>query len=198
MSEAEYLASEARSRVKRQWVNGEAFATAGGTPEHALVIANVVAALNAALKKKACKAFSSELRVHVPRTGLYTYPDATVICGPVARHVDGLSALNPSLIVEVLSEGTETDDRGEKLAHYESIATLTDYVLVSSEREGIEHFRRSGPTQWVVTRYLASAARAPIESLGISLSFADVYDGWAEVRATSAAPPKRPRRPRRS
>ncbi len=121
-----------------------------------------------------------------------------MICGPVARHVDGLSALHRSLIVAVLSECTETYDREETLAHYESIATLTDYVPVPSEREGIEHLRRSGPARWVVTRYLPSAARAPIESLGIALTFADVYDGWPEVRATNATPPKRPRRPRRS
>lgn len=194
MSEAEYLASEPRVRLKREWRNGEVVAMAGGTPEHALVVAKVGAALTTALRGQRCQVFSSELRVHTPRTGLYAYPDATIVRGPIERHTDGISVLNPSLLVEVLSDSTETYDRGEKLASYESIGTLTDYVLVATERQGIEHFRRTGASQWVVTRYLPSAQTVPIPSLAIALSFDDVYDGWAAVAATRV-PKGKPARP---
>jgi Uma2 family endonuclease len=208
MTETEYLASESRSEVKREWVNGEAFAMAGGTPVHALVVGNVTSALGAALRGKPCRTFSSELRVHIPRTGLYTYPDATVVCGPIELHSDGLSVTNPSLVCEVLSEGTESYDRGAKLAHYESVPTITDYLLCATDDRVIEHYQRRGPNQWLVTRYAvpASATAVPVPSLGIELSMATVYDGWEEVRAaitratrsTRAAPPAGPKPPLRA
>lgn len=184
MTEAEYLKSESRSEVKREWVNGEAFAMAGGTPLHALVVGNVASALGTALRRKPCRTFSSELRVHIPRTGLYTYPNATVVCGPIELHSDGLSVTNPTVVCEVLSESTETYDRGGKLAHYESVPTITDYLLCATEDQVIEHHQRRGPNQWLVTRYAAaSSAVVPIASLDIELSLASVYEGWQDVRA---------------
>ena len=153
VSYAEYLAAERVSEAKHQWVNGEVFDMAGGTPEHARLQAAVAGELRSALLGSRCAVFSSDLRVKPKTSDLATYPDVTVVCVKLETHPeDGDAVTNPVVICEVLSPTTEAFDRGDKFIHYRRIPTLTEYVLVSQSAQRIEVFRRDGE-RWVLTEY---------------------------------------------
>src|SRR3954471_18291200 len=82
---AEYLGLEASSNVKHEFLDGQIYAMAGGTPEHAALAAAGIGLLFPQLRKGRCRAHDADLRVRVPATGLTTYPDVTVVCGPRER-----------------------------------------------------------------------------------------------------------------
>jgi Uma2 family endonuclease len=150
VSVEEYLALEERADFKSEYFNGEIFATAGGTPEHSLIAANVVWELGVQLESGPCRVHTSDQRVNIPDTGLYTYPDITVVCDKAEFEGPGRRALlNPTLIVEMLSESTEAYDRGGEFAHYRRLASLREYVLVASDRRRIERYTRQG-SEWVL------------------------------------------------
>jgi Uma2 family endonuclease len=138
----DYVAAEAKSDVKHQLVDGEVFAMTGGTPVHTLLGLAVGAEIRSQLADRPCIPYGSDLRV---RAGdLVTYPDCTVVCGKLERDPeDPNTVLNPTLLVEVLSDGTEAFDRGRKAEQYRRIPSLREYVLVSQHAPHIELFRRS-------------------------------------------------------
>ena len=178
----EYLARERDARERHEYYHGEVFAMSGGTPDHSLIIANVNGELHNALKGRPCRVYESNLRVRVPRTTLYTYPDATVICGE--RQFDPLdtsreTVTNPTLIVEVLSPSTETWDRGGKFQNYQQIDSLREYVLVSSDKPLVETFRRQGAggATWVYTATSGPEVRVLLPALGVELPMAEIYSG---------------------
>jgi len=139
---AEYLGLEASSNVKHEFLGGQIYAMAGGTPEHAALAAAVSGLLFGQLRGGACRAYDSDLRVRTP-SGLATYPDVTVICGPSQRdEVDPQAVTNPALIVEVLSRSTEDYDSGDKFEHYKTLRSLRQYVLVSHRERAIEVWTR--------------------------------------------------------
>src|SRR5438105_5763209 len=125
----EYLRLEASAKQRHEYRNGQIIAMAGGSPEHSLIIANVIRELGNHLKGKPCRVYDSNLRVRIPRTPLYTYPDVSVICGETQvdpQDPGRTTATNPRLIVEVLSSSTEADDRGEKFRRYRSLESLDE------------------------------------------------------------------------
>src|SRR5262245_30524586 len=132
----EYLAFEEVSNVKHEFLDGQVWAMAGGTPDHAAICANITTALSNQLRDKPCRVYSSDLRVRVRATGLGTYPDVTVIFDRFESDPSdpkGNTAVNPRVIVEVLSPSTQQYDRGEKLDHYKQIPSLQEVVLVAHE-----------------------------------------------------------------
>lgn len=143
---SEYLRLERENpQTKHEFLDGLVWAMAGGTPEHSAVAANVIGLVAAALRGKPCQVYTSDLRVRVVATGLGTYPDVTVICGRLETDPEdskGQTAINPTVIVEVLSPSTEDYDRGEKLAHYKTIESLEEIVLVAHDEHRVEVWRR--------------------------------------------------------
>lgn len=138
----EYVALDAASRVRLEWVDGHAVAMAGGSKAHARLIARV-SALLAAVDGPTCAVYSSELRIRVPETGNAWYPDASVVCG--AARVDPEDAetvTNPVVLVEVLSASTEAEDRGPKWEDFQRLSSLRHYVLVSQWAPRVEHYAR--------------------------------------------------------
>jgi Uma2 family endonuclease len=122
-----FYAFEASSNVKHEYLDGQIYAMAGGTPEHAALAAAVVGQLYAQLREGRCRVYNSDLRVRVPATGLLTYPDATVMWGPRQRDAEDEYAItNPTLIVEVLSRSTEEYDRGDKFEHCKRSSSLRE------------------------------------------------------------------------
>lgn len=173
---ADYLALEAASDEKHEWWGGEIFAMAGGTTEHARLSASVGGELRDALTraKKPCSVFSSDLRVRVEEVDRTFYPDVSVVCGKRQVSLDDVHAItNPIVLVEVLSESTERNDRGEKFKHYRMLASLEEYVLVNTETQLIEVFRRS-PEGWVLTEAKPGEALL-LRSLGVTLSVDAIY-----------------------
>jgi Uma2 family endonuclease len=145
MSYAEYLAFEREAETKHEYVNGQVYAMAGGSTEHARLAMRLGAQLLQALAGRPCEVFGSDLRVRILATGRSTYPDVTVICGRIDRAPDDEhAATNPMLIAEVLSDGTEGYDRGDKWRDYRRIASLQVYVLVSQAEPQVEVYRRAG------------------------------------------------------
>jgi Uma2 family endonuclease len=172
---AEYAEREAASQGKHQFLDGEIFAMAGGTPEHAALAMSVGATLVAQLAGKPCRVYSSDLRIRIPRTGLGTYPDVSVVCGPIARDPEDKNSLtNPVVLVEVLSDGTEAYDRGEKFEHYRSLASLKEYVIISHKKPLIERYSRNEDGGWIMTD-ARSGQRIDLVSIGCSLDVAAIY-----------------------
>jgi Uma2 family endonuclease len=183
---AEYLAQERTSETKHELINGEIFAMAGGTPEHARLAMRVGAELLARLRGRPCEAFSSDLRIRVPATGLATYPDVSVVCGRLELDPeDANTAVNPIVLVEVLSDSTEAYDRGEKFAHYRHLRSLKEYVLVSQREPRIEVFRRNKDGKsW--TLHIADAGEsAELTSIECELPVDDVYANGLTPAAAS-------------
>lgn len=173
---AEYLAFEEAANSKNEFFNGEIYAMAGGTPLHARLAARVLRELGLQLRGGPCEPFTSDLRVRVATTGLATYPDVTVICGPIQPEPnDANTALNPTLLVEVLSNSTEEYDRGQKFEHYKQMATLREYVLVSQREKLIEVFRRVG-AEWQRFEGRSTSA-VTLDSIGCGLSVDAIYEG---------------------
>jgi len=177
-TEAEYLALEQASERKHEFVDGAIVAMAGARPAHNALASNISAALVTMTRGRGCLVLSSDQRVHVPATKLYTYPDVTVACG--ARAYDDQnppSLLNPTLLVEVTSDTTEDFDRGKKFLHYQSISELRDYIIVSHTHRRIDHFKREGDGQWRLTTHTRSNAPVDLPDYGGAITLADVYDG---------------------
>jgi Uma2 family endonuclease len=149
MSYREYVAREAVSDCRHEFLHDEVFAMAGGTPEHGALAAAVVGELRASLRGKACRVYSSDVRVRVLATGLATYPDASVVCQRLETDPEDADAIvNPVVLVEVLSDSTEACDRGVKVAHYRRIVSLREYVLVGEGEPLVEVYRRNERDHW--------------------------------------------------
>lgn len=175
MSYAEYLDRERSSAAKHEYLRGEVFAMAGGTLEHGRLAARVTHLIAAGLGQRPCEAFSSDARVRVEETDLSTYPDVSVICGRIERSpTDPEAAVNPVVLVEVLSDSSEAYDRGEKFAHFRRLASLQEYVLVSQREPRIEVFRRTLEGRWELGEAVAGG-RISLESIGVELAVDDVY-----------------------
>jgi len=169
----EYLALEATSNVRHEFLEGQIYGMAGSTPEHAALKAAVIGLLFTQIRGGRCRAHDADLRVRVLETGLATYPDVTVICGASERDPSDENAVtNPTLLVEVLSRSTEDYDR---------IAGLQQYVLVSHREREIEVWSRTPNNEF--TRVVARAGgRVGLESIGAELAVDDVYDAAAEPK----------------
>src|SRR5436190_17466052 len=132
LTEDEYLKQERAASCKSEFYAGRMFAMAGGRRAHNLIASNVITSLNTQLAERPCEVYPSDMRVKVSETGLYTYPDVVVVCGEEQfQDEQEDTLLNPTLLVEVLSESTEAYDRGDKAAHYRSLESLQQYVLIS-------------------------------------------------------------------
>lgn len=170
----EYVALDAASNVKLEYLAGQIYAMAGGTPDHAALQAAVTSLLFAQLTG-GCRVFSSNLRVRVLSTGLATYPDVTVVCGP--RELDPEdknTVVNPMLVVEVLSPSTEAYDSGEKLESYKRIASLKHCVLVHHAERRVDVWTRGEGGSFHLTTAREGDV-APLEGIGARLDVRALY-----------------------
>ena len=174
ISYPEYLDLEDQSDIRHEYINGEAVAMSGGTIEHARLAAKIVGQLDRALEGKPCAVYTSDVRLRMERTGRSTYADVVVICGkPVPASDDRQGVTNPKVVVEVLSDGTEKDDRGNKWLHYQSLDSLQEYVLVSQHEPQVEVYRREG-MHWNYWRY-GAGQRVQLQSIGVELDLDTLY-----------------------
>ena len=188
LSPAEYLALERAAEHRSEYFDGEVFAMAGASPRHVAIVSNVVGELHARLKGGPCRVFSSDLRLRVSATGLYTYPDVVVACGEL-RFDDELAdtLLNPTVLFEVLSPSTQSYDRGEKFAHYRTLGSLDHYILLGQDPPQVEHYARQDDGRWILWETTSLDETLDLPSIDVHLPVADLYAGLDLVAAAEGS-----------
>ncbi|MEA2238263.1 MAG: hypothetical protein QOC81_2987 [Thermoanaerobaculia bacterium] len=177
---AYYLALESSSNIKHEFLGGQIYAMAGGTPEHAALAAAAIGLLFAQLRGGNCRVYDADLRVRTP-SGLATYPDVTIICGPSERDENDPQAVtNPTLIIEVLSRTTEKYDSGDKFEHYKTLSSLKQYVLLSHRERSVEVWTRGDGAQWR-SAIVREGATAELLA-GARLDVRELYEAAAEPK----------------
>lgn len=172
----QYLAIERDREHKSEYFAGEMFAMAGASEAHNLVAFNVANVLGRQLSDRPCKAYLGDMRVRIEATGLTTYPDASVVCGPPRFFDDRRDTLlNPQVIVEVLSPSTGSCDRGKKFEHYRKLDSLQDYVLISQDRRQLECFTRQADGRWTLTEAGAPGTSLRLASIDCTLPVDEIY-----------------------
>ena len=175
LSYQDYLALERESDQRYEYLAGEAWAMAGGTPRHSGLKVNATIVVGSALGGGPCRVYDSDLKVRVAATGLATYPDLTVVCGGLERHPEDPNAItNPTLVFEVLSSTTERWDRGDKFLHFQRIPSLKQFVLVGQDEPRIEVYTRAQHGTWTYRVY-AAGERVPLTSVGMELEVDALY-----------------------
>ncbi len=173
----EYLERERNAEFRSEYDQGVIIPMAGASKEHNSITFDVSRHLGNQLDGSSCQGYAQDMQVRVPECDKYYYPDIVVVCGePRFEGITGLDVLmNPSVIIEVLSPSTEIKDRNEKFDCYETLASVTDYVLISQHEPRIEHFSRQnrGVWQFIVARRLNAVLELP--AIGCRLRLADVY-----------------------
>src|SRR5262249_384870 len=178
----DYFAVEEGSAIKHEYYEGEIFAMTGASLRHNRIARNLLTALSTRMGSSDCEAFGRDLRVRTA-SGLLTYPDVTVVCGGVElSNIDRLDTiLNPTVIIEVLSESTRDYDTGEKCRLYCEIPTLLEYITVDQARAFVELLSAptSGssrlPTAWTQKCYTGSAENITLKSLGIEVGMNEIH-----------------------
>jgi Uma2 family endonuclease len=170
----EYLELEHKLGTKHEYHQGQVFAMSGGSPAHSIIQVNLAASIAPRLEGSSCVAHSADLRILVQASGLYTYPDFSIICGPLGL-VGGMTATNPKVIFEVLSPSTRRYDCIGKFAHYRQIPSLEEYVLVEQDSYGIDRHRKLPDGQWELTRFEGADAELELASVNISVPLRQIY-----------------------
>jgi Uma2 family endonuclease len=191
LNPAEYLALERAAETKSEYLDGEMIAMTGASYRHSLITLNIGAELRQQLKGRDCTVHTTDLRVLVPATGLYTYPDVIVVCGEAALADEFLDTLtNPTALIEVLSPSTEGYDRGRKFEHYRSLDSLREYLLVSQEEPKVEQYvRQDDERRWLFSAQTGLAATVTLPSIRCQLALAEIYE---RVRFEEIASPGQP------
>jgi len=173
----EYLERERRAERKSEYFHGEMFAMSGASRPHVLIVTNLVRELSQRLKARPCEVYSNDLRLRISPTGLYTYPDAMVVCGePQFADDQKDTLLNPVLIVEVLSESTQNYDRGHKFQQYRTLPSLLEYLMVAQDAPRIEQYARQPDDRWLLSESSGKDASIQLASVGCTIPLAEIYD----------------------
>ena len=173
----DYLGALEDSGIKLEYFDGEIYAMAGGTLAHAELGARAIAQLTQALGG-ACRVLTSDAKVQVEATGLATFPDATIACGDLKNAANDRNALvNPAVLIEVTSKGTEDYDRGEKLSQYRQIPSLRAVLLISHRSQRVTVVER-GTAGWA-TREVRAGEQLSLENPKLTLSVDALYRGVA-------------------
>jgi Uma2 family endonuclease len=173
----EYLQFEKEAQEKYEFFRGEIFAMAGASPRHNQIFENLYLQLGFALKGKPCQPYGSDLRIHIPQNTLYNYPDISIICKDLMASSDESdSVIEPAIIIEILSESTQSYDRA-KFKHYRDIPTLKEYIIVDSESITVECFRLNKNNHWELEEYKSADQTLAILTLAINISLNQIYEG---------------------
>jgi len=174
----EYFALERVGEARYEYWDGEIVCMSGGTPEHAIISGNLYLSLGQQIAGRKCRAFTADMAIKTPIMPPYRYPDLSIVCGqPDYEFVEGIGTLtNPTLVIEVLSPGSESRDRNEKRTAYQALSSLQEYILVSQDAPHITHYLKQND-QW--SRNDCGDLQMTIElpSVGCRLSLVEVYEG---------------------
>jgi len=172
----EYLVLERQADFKSEYLAGEMFAMAGASQRHNLIAANIIRTLGTQLLERDCNIYPSDMRVKISKINKYTYPDVVVACGKEQFEDEQNDALlNPVVIIEILSESTEAYDRGKKFEHYQSLDSLTEYLLISQDPYRVEHYVRQDDRTWMYTEFHRIEDVVHLPTIDCTLALKDAY-----------------------
>ncbi|WP_218082909.1 Uma2 family endonuclease [Anthocerotibacter panamensis] len=172
MTVAEYLNGEQDSPVRHEYLKGQVFAMAGGSREHNQISLNLATRIRTHIRGGPCRAYVADMKLKVA-ADIFYYPDVLVTCDPEDRA--RFFNVNPCLIVEVVSPGTEAVDRREKLLAYQKLPSLREYVLVAQDAVTIEVYRRDEQGQWWLVR-LGEKDTLHLETVELTMTMSEVYE----------------------
>src|SRR5215213_9617067 len=177
LSPEEYLAIERQAEDKSEYVDGVMYAMAGRGERHNLIAGNLVTELNIQLREAPCRVYPSDLKIRVPSSKRFFYPDVSVVCDETQFADDERDVvLNPILIVEVLSESTAAFDRGKKFQSYQQIESLQEYLLVSQDEFVVEHYLRQADGHWLYTKVSGLDDAITLPNMKCQLLLKDIYN----------------------
>jgi Uma2 family endonuclease len=172
-----YLAYERDSSERHEYLAGEIYAMAGASANHNLIVANAISSFHAQLRQKPCRVYPSDMRLKVKQSGLYTYPDISIVCGePQFEDADSDTLLNPTVIIEVLSPTTEAYDRGKKFQHYRTLVSLQEYVLIAQDSYQVEHYSRQADDTWLLSDVNSLTSTLTLPSIQCTVLITDLYE----------------------
>jgi Uma2 family endonuclease len=186
----EYLEIEYKAEYKSEYFAGEMLAMVSGSDQHCLITVQASCLLVTQLRSRPCRAYGSDMRILVSETGLYTYPDVSAVCGP--SQLEGThnhTLLNPNLIIEVLSPSTEAYDRGRKFEHYRTIPSLTQYVLIASDRVHADIFTRGNEGVWMLVSASEPGDVLHLTSVDCTMRLIDLYEKTDLIEQAAPSPP---------
>jgi len=171
----QYLEIERQAEFRHEYREGERVERAVSNEAHVLLVGNIAASLNRQLRSRRPEVYMCDMRVRV-NAYLYAYPDVAAACEPRFLDAECDTLLNPTVIIEVLSESTDAYDRGKKFGHYRTLESLQEYVLVSQDRAQVECYRHQPAGQWLLTAADRLEDTVALESIDCKLRLADIYE----------------------
>lgn len=173
----DYLAAEREADIRHEYVDGQVFNMVGATESHNIIVANITTLLVTQTKERPCRVYANDMKVRIEVADACKYPDVSALCGDRSFFDDSRDVLlNPSLIIEVLSNSTEAYDRGEKFALYRRIPSLKEYLLVSQHRCRVEIYSRQHDGRWLLAEYSNADDVVSLNSVDCNLSLHEIYD----------------------
>lgn len=173
----EYLAVERESETRSEYVDGGVYAMTGASLRHIQIASNITVALAVQLKPRRCSVLPIEMKVRMPDSRKFFYPDITVVCGEPQFHDERTDIiLNPVLLVEVLSKSTEAFDRGAKFQAYQGLESLREYLLVAQDKHAVEQYVRQPDESWTYRAVIGRESSLQLPSIECSLDLGAVYD----------------------
>jgi len=174
---AQYLEIERKSSNKHEYFKNEIFSMAGASDAHNEIFSNLFFQISLKLKGKVCRPYGSDKRLHIPENTLYTYPDISIYCNGLIRSAnDKDSSILPIVLIEILSESTQSYDRGDKFKLYRDIPSLKEYILIDSEQVTIESFFLNSKNNWELQEYTDPSEKLTFKSLKIDILISDIYE----------------------
>jgi Uma2 family endonuclease len=173
---AEYLAQEAAAEYRSEYFEGEIFAMSSGSGNLALIGNNAGSELCSILASRGCRVFNSDIKIRIENSSAYYYADVSVICErPIYEDPKNTIVRNPLVIIEVLSESTESFDRRKKFHRYKQISSFKEYVLIAQDEPQIDVFFKEEDKIWHLRSFAGLDAVMELRSLGIKVKLAEIY-----------------------
>jgi Uma2 family endonuclease len=174
----EYLELEFASDIRNEFRDGEIIPMTGGLPNHNKISGNLYILLKSALKHQNYEIFLLDQRLWIPGAKLYTYPDVMVLPKPIELQTGRKdTVINPCFIAEVLSNSTQSYDRGDKFVAYRTMPTFQEYLLIDQSQVHVEHYLKTAANQWLFSEYDDLAVMVSLTTVGMQILIADLYEG---------------------
>ncbi|MEO1067844.1 MAG: Uma2 family endonuclease [Cyanobacteria bacterium J06638_6] len=188
LSADDYLQLEAESTTKHEYIDGDAYAMAGASDVHVTIAGNLFALLRNHVRGSDCRVYIADMKARIEARNCFYYPDVLVTCDPRDRETSTYKRF-PKLIVEVLSDSTEAFDRGDKFAHYQTLDSLEEYVIINTRHQRVECFRRNDEGLWVLRSYTPETTTFALESLVFTSTLTALYE---DAELEPGLPPENP------